>query len=76
VEAPTRPLAEDLRTHDIAIGYTTTALVQAALEGLQVVCKSPLNIMSELNWLELLPYADWGLYEFDDAIEHLLCHCP
>lgn len=73
---PSRPLEDDLNNHDVAIGYGTTTLVQAALAGLQIVCKSKANIMSNPDWLELLPYADWGLHEFDDAIEHLLCHCP
>lgn len=67
-------LMDALSRHDIAIGYNTTALVTAALEGLQVICKSKLNIMSQKNWLELLPYADWGFDEIASgaAWEHLI----
>jgi hypothetical protein len=47
--------------------------VTAALEGLEVVCKDDRNIMSEPNWLELLPYADWNHQEIEngDVWEHL-----
>lgn len=71
-----KPLQDDLATHDVAIGYATTTLVTAALEGLQIVCKSDLNILSNPDWLDLLPYADWGYHEMNEAIEHLLCHSP
>ena len=70
-ETPTEGLREVLRRHRTAIGYQTSALVMAALEGLEVVCKDKRNIMSEPNWLELLPYADWHYSEFDEAWEHL-----
>lgn len=73
---PERPLEDDLATHAIAVGYQTTTLVTAALAGLTVVSKSPLNIMSRPDWLEVLPYADWGFHELTDAVEHLLCHLP
>lgn len=69
-------LAHDLATHDIAIGYNTTALVTAALAGLRIVCKGEQNILNEPDWLALLPYADWGYHELNEAIEHLLCHSP
>lgn len=66
-------LIEALRQHRVAIGYNTTALVTAALEGLDIICKSDTNIMSRDNWLDLLPYADWSLAEVEagDAWEHL-----
>ena len=72
-QEPTCSLVEALQAHDIAIGYKTTALVTAALEGLQVVCRSPDNIMSEPNWLDLLPYADWSYDEIysGEAWQHL-----
>ena len=62
-----------LRRHSHAIGYQTTALVAAALEGLEITCKDKRNIMSEPNWLELLPYADWHFTEIQsgEAIAHL-----
>jgi len=72
-EASGETLHAALRRHRTAIGYGTTALVSAALAGLEVICKDARNIVSELNWLELLPYADWHWSEIEngDALEHL-----
>ena len=69
-----KTLLESLREHGKAIGYTTTALVTAALEGLEVTCLSEQNIMSQPNWLELLPYTDWHLSEIEsgELWSHLL----
>lgn len=66
------PLRKALRRHGTAIGYDSTALVIAGLEGLDIVCKSPRSIMND-NWIELLPYADWHYSEIcsGEAIEHL-----
>lgn len=67
------PLWQALRRHRIAIGYTTTALVTAGLAGLEIHCRDVRNIMSNPNWLALLPYADWNYEEITngDAWEHL-----
>lgn len=71
------PQKDDLITalskHDIAIGYETSALVTAALEGLKVICKSPHHIMNQPNWLELLAYSDWSINEIysGEAWQHL-----
>jgi len=72
-EAPMETLRAALRRHRTAIGYSTTALVSAALAGLEIVCKDARNIMSEPNWVELLPYADWHWTEIESgkAFEHL-----
>ena len=72
-ETYTETLEEALSRHDIAIGYMTTALVKAGLEGLKVVCKDPRSIMHQPNWLKLLPYADWHFSEIEsgEAWEHL-----
>lgn len=66
-------LRQALRRHRTAVGYQTTALVTAALAGLEIVCKDPRNILAEPNWLELLPYADWHWSEIESgaAWEHL-----
>lgn len=74
-ETPRETLLEALSRHDIAIGYTSTALVAAALEGLRVDCRDPDGFMSQPNWLELLPYVDWHYTEIEsgEAWEHL-CH--
>lgn len=70
-------LRDALRRHRVAIGYQTTALVTAALEGLEIECKHSSNIMSEPNWLDLLPYADWHWSEIEsgEAWEHLKHDC-
>jgi hypothetical protein len=72
-EAPTEPLRDALRRHRRAIGYQTTALVAAALAGLEIVCKDARNILWEPNWLELLQYADWHWSEIEsgEAWDHL-----
>jgi hypothetical protein len=64
---PGNTLSEALRGHRTAIGYQTTALVTAALEGLEIVCKDKRNIMFEKNWLQLLPYADWHYSEIESG---------
>ena len=69
-------IVDALRRHKTAIGYRTTALVTAALEGLEVICMDEQNIMAQPNWLELLPYADWNFSEIQsgEAWEHLITH--
>jgi hypothetical protein len=75
-EPPREGLREALRRHRIAIGYQTTALVAAALAGLEIICKDPRNILWQPNWLELLPYADWHWTEIESgsAWGHLMQH--
>ena len=67
-------LLEHLKPYGVAVGRETTALVVAALEGLQVECLGTRNILSEPDWLELLPYADWSYEEIasGEAIKHLM----
>jgi len=62
-----KTLLESLHEHRYAVGYNTTALVTAALEGLEVTCLSKESIMSQENWLNLLPYADWHLSEIESG---------
>lgn len=66
-------LIDDLRRHGKAIGYSTTALITAALEGLEVHSLDPNHILNNPNWLRVLPYADWHYSEIQsgDAWEHL-----
>lgn len=68
---PTESLLSALNRHDIAIGYKTTALVDAALLGLSVVSYDTSHILNQPNWLRLLPYADWAYNELNEAIDHL-----
>lgn len=67
----TETLQEALSRHDVAVGYGTTALVEAALEGLRIVCRDDKHILQRPDWLELLPYADWGYDELTEAVGHL-----
>lgn len=53
------PLIDCLRRHRKAIGYMTTALVTAALEGLEIECRDVRSILAQPDWLDALPYADW-----------------
>lgn len=66
-------LIDALARHDIAIGYTSTALITAAIEGLQIDCRDPDYILNNPNWREILPYADWHYSEIEsgEAWEHL-----
>ncbi len=56
-------LSEDILKCNRATGYDTTALVIAALSGLDITCKGKTSILKQKNWLNLLPYADWHLDE-------------
>lgn len=73
-EKPIESLEAALERHSVAIGYGSTALVTAALMGLQIVCKDKQSIMSNPNWLNLLPYADWHYLEIasGECLTHLL----
>lgn len=66
-------LQDALRRHRVAIGYKTTALIKAGLQGLEIDCRDPVNIVAEPNWLDLLPYADWHYSEIQsgEALRHL-----
>ncbi len=66
-EANQEPLLDCLHRHARAIGYNTTALITAGLEGLEIECKSPDSIMSQPNWLELLAYTDWRYDEIESG---------
>lgn len=61
------PLLNCLHRHSRAIGYNTTTLITAALEGLEIECRDQNNIMSQPNWLELLAYADWHYSEIQSG---------
>ena len=67
------PLIDDLKRHKKAIGYSTKALVRAALLGLDVIAKDEQHILNQPNWIELLPYADWHYSDIQSGAfwEHL-----
>ena len=56
-------LETDLNQCNRAIGYKTTALITAALMGLEVKSKYVNHILNHKNWLKLLPYIDWNYRE-------------
>ncbi len=66
-ESNSEQLLDCLHRHARAIGYNTTALITAGLEGLEIECKSPDSIMSQPNWLELLAYTDWRYDEIESG---------
>lgn len=49
---------------DVAIGHSTTALVQAEIEGLRVVCSDPLHVVhhdgDRERWLNRLSWCQWN----------------
>lgn len=65
-------LQEAISRHDVAVGYGTTALVEAALEGLRIVCKDPRHILNQPDWISLIPYADWSYSELNEAVAFLM----
>jgi len=66
-------LQHDINQCNRAIGYNSTALVEAALCGLEITCKGKNSILTNDNWLELLPYANWHYNEIEsgEVWEHL-----
>lgn len=61
------PLLDCLHRHARAVGYNTTALITAGLEGLEIDCKSQDSIMYQSNWLESLAYTDWRYDEIESG---------
>lgn len=59
IEKPTESLYAALTRHRFARGYLSTALVRAALLGLEVTALDATHILNEPNWRDLLPFADW-----------------
>jgi len=74
---PQRTLEEDLKTHDIAIGRRTTALVDAACMGLKVITDDPyspvwpiseqVNYVAREIWLDNLAWHNWSLDEIENG---------
>lgn len=71
--APEMALEDQLRHFAKAVGLRTSALVTAALMGLEVESCWPPHILNHDNWLRILPYADWSEDEIaaGDAWAHL-----
>lgn len=82
------PLVDELASHDLAIGYRTSALVTAAIEGLPIICldkRAPAwdiagHDLAEIKrpdrtqWLNNMSYAQWSDKEIasGEALEYAL----
>lgn len=76
-EAQSRPLADDLADHDIAIGRRSTALIDAAIAGLAVITPDPASPVAPVSgitvrdisrpdreqWLRDLAWHNWHISE-------------
>lgn len=60
-KAPERPLSDDLRGCGVARGNKTTALVDAAIQGLRV--ESPYHRFDRPDWMRQLAWHNWTLDE-------------
>lgn len=75
---PLRTLQQDLDAHDIAIGRRTTALVDAAINGLKVISDdihSPVyqitgkvSYTARDEWLNNLAWHNWSLDEIENGV--------
>jgi len=69
--SPSRPLIDDLNCHDIAIGRRTTALVDAAIHGLQIETSDPnspvYGITDREQWACDLAWHNWSLNEIESG---------
>ena len=66
-QKPTTTLQHDLDTHDIAIGRSTTALVDAAIQGLRVETSDPhspvYGLVDRDQWIRDLAWHNWSTDE-------------
>ncbi len=68
------PLADVWALCDTAIGHSTTALIEARLNGLQIQCSDPLNAVTahpgdDERWLRELSWAQWSAHEHNPEIQ-------
>ena len=67
-----RPLTDDLKAHDIAIGRRSTALVDAAIHGLRVECNDPhspaYGITDRKQWITDLAWHNWSKAEISSGV--------
>jgi hypothetical protein len=86
-EQPSVSLASELETNDYAIGHSSTALFDAVVAGLPVLCTDPLNVVAEVaqtdmgallrrpdrtDWLHRVSWMQWNHDEFGQALQLLL----
>lgn len=85
-EKPEISLASQLALSDVCIGHSSTALFEAVVMGVPVICTDPLNIVSEVSvdsldsdlyrgdrsdWLRRVSYMQWNHEEFGTALKLL-----
>jgi hypothetical protein len=86
-EQPEVSLASQLADHHVCIGHSSTALFEAIVAGLPVICTDPLNVVAEVSqtntegllrrpdradWLHRVSWMQWNHDEFGRAVELLL----
>lgn len=86
-EQPDISLASQLESHHVVIGHSSTALFEAVIAGLPVICTDPLNVVAEVSqtntegllrrpdraeWLHRVSWMQWNHEEFGEALNHLL----
>jgi len=79
-------LEEQLAEADVCIGHSSTALFEAVVMGVPVICTDPRNIVAEVSvagfnqplyrgeresWLHRVSWSQWNHDEFGQALEHL-----
>lgn len=85
-QEPEISLAEELEISEVCIGHSSTALFEAVVMGVPVICTDPRNIVAEVSvpsldaplfrgnreaWLHRVSYMQWNHDEFGLALELL-----
>lgn len=86
-QRPAVSLASQLALHDVCIGHASTALFEAIVRGVPVICTDPRNPVAEVavnelgaplyrgdraDWLHRLSWAQWNHDEFGQAVALLM----
>jgi len=86
-EQPEVSLASQLAEHQVCIGHSSTALFEAIIAGLPVVCTDTKNVVSEVSqtdveglllrpdratWLHRVSWMQWNHEEFGQALNLLM----
>jgi len=86
-ELPAVSLESQLMLHDVCIGHSSTALFEAVVLGVPVICTDPYNVVAEVSahgvtdelvrcdrqdWLHRVSWMQWNHDEFGQALEHLM----
>ena len=86
-EKPVISLSSQLMLHDVCIGHSSTALFEAVVMGVPVICTDPRNVVAEVaadsmtaelfrgdrsDWLHRVSYMQWNHDEFGQAVRLLM----